>query len=250
MTANRGPKFGLRSMGRALSHRNFRLFFGGQGLSLIGTWMTRVATSWLVYLVAPQREMVPVLLGVVGFAGQIPAFFLSPLAGVLVDRWNRRRLLLVTQFLAMVQSFLLAVVAATAQTPTAVIWEVIILGAFQGVINSFDMPGRQAFLVEMVEEREDLANAIALNSSLVNGARLIGPSIAGLLMCLERGGLLVFHDRWLQLPGRHCVAVADARGVSPCSRRAGAALARLQGRAKLRVWFLTHPEPAPDHGAG
>jgi MFS family permease len=182
MTANRGPTLGLRSMGRALSHRNFRLFFGGQGISLIGTWMTRIATSWLVYLVAPQRETAPVLLGVVGFAGQIPAFFLSPLAGVLVDRWNRRRLLLVTQFLAMVQSFLLATVAATGQSPHAIIWQVIVLSAFQGLINSFDMPGRQAFLVEMVEEREDLANAIALNSSLVNGARLIGPSIAGLII--------------------------------------------------------------------
>jgi MFS family permease len=182
MTANRGPTLGLRSMGRALSHRNFRLFFGGQGISLIGTWMTRIATSWLVYLVAPQRETAPVLLGVVGFAGQIPAFFLSPLAGVLVDRWNRRRLLLVTQFLAMMQSFLLATVAATGQSPHAIIWQVIVLSAFQGLINSFDMPGRQAFLVEMVEEREDLANAIALNSSLVNGARLIGPSIAGLII--------------------------------------------------------------------
>jgi MFS family permease len=160
---------------RALAHRNYRLFFSGQSVSLIGTWMTRIATSWLVYRLTGSA----LLLGVVGFAGQIPSFLLAPFAGVLVDRWNRHRLLVVTQVLAMVQSFALAVLALSGLIR---IWHIILLSIFQGVINAFDMPARQAFVVEMVEKREDLANAIALNSSMVNAARLLGPSIGGLII--------------------------------------------------------------------
>jgi MFS family permease len=166
---------------RALAHRNFRLFFGGQGISLVGTWMTRVATSWFVFLLA-EPGSAALVLGIVGFAGQLPSFLFAPLAGVLVDRWNRHRLLVVTQVLSMIQSFLLAVVAVAHQSNVVRIWELAILSVAQGLINAFDMPGRQAFLIEMVEERQDLGNAIALNSSLVNGARLIGPSIAGVLI--------------------------------------------------------------------
>ena len=173
--------FGLRSLGRALAHRNFRLFFGGQGVSLIGTWMTRVATSWFVFSLA-EPSLRSFALGAIGFAGQIPIFLLAPFAGVLVDRWNRHRLLVLTQALAMMQSFLLALVAVAGQSVAVTIGELALLSVFQGIINAFDMPTRQSFLIEMVERKEDLGNAIALNSSLVNAARLVGPSLAGLLI--------------------------------------------------------------------
>ncbi|HST51759.1 MAG TPA: MFS transporter [Pyrinomonadaceae bacterium] len=166
---------GVAFMLRALGHRNYRLFFSGQSISLVGTWMTRIATSWLVYRLTGSA----LLLGVVGFAGQIPSFVLAPFAGVLVDRWNRHRLLVVTQVLAMLQSLALAVLALSGVINIRhVIW----LSVFQGLINAFDMPARQAFVVEMVERREDLPNAIALNSSMVNAARLVGPSIGGVVI--------------------------------------------------------------------
>ena len=165
----------LANMGRALRHRNYRLFFAGQGTSLIGTWLTRVATSWLVYRLTHSA----LLLGVVGFASQMPTFLVAPFAGVLIDRWNRHRVLVATQVLAMVQSSLLAFFALTG---TITVWHVLVLNAFQGLINAFDTPARQAFVVEMVESRDDLPNAIALNSSMVNGARLIGPSVGGVLI--------------------------------------------------------------------
>src|SRR5215475_1504998 len=142
---------GLAFMLRALDHRNYRLFFSGQSVSLIGTWMTRIATSWLIYRLTRSA----LLLGLVGFAGQIPSFLLAPVAGVLVDRWNRHRLLVVTQILAMVQS---AALAALALAGVINIWHVLALSLFQGAINAFDMPARQAFVVEMVEKREDLGN--------------------------------------------------------------------------------------------
>src|SRR3982751_675054 len=160
---------------RALSHKNYQLFFAGQSVSLIGTWMTRIATSWLVYRLTGSA----LLLGVVGFAGQIPSFLLAPFAGVLVDRWNRHRLLIATQVLALLQSLALAILALTGIVQ---IWHVILLSIFQGLINAFDAPARQAFVVELVERREDLPNAIALNSSMFNGARLLGPAIAGLMI--------------------------------------------------------------------
>ncbi|HZB88239.1 MAG TPA: MFS transporter [Terracidiphilus sp.] len=166
---------------RALRHRNFRLFFSGQSISLIGTWMTRVATSWLVYRLTGSALM----LGTVGFAGQIPTFLLAPFAGVLVDRIDRHKVLVWTQALAMVQSLALA---ALTLSHRITIGEVIALSAFQGVINAFDMPGRQSFMVKMVENREDLSNAIAINSSMVNMARLIGPSLAGLLIAATNEG--------------------------------------------------------------
>src|ERR1044072_7739982 len=160
---------------RALGNRNYKLFFAGQSISLIGTWMTRIATSWLVYRLTGSA----LLLGVVGSAGQIPSFLLAPFAGVLVDRWNRHRLLVATQVLALIQSLVLALLTLTGVIR---IWQVIALSVFQGLINAFDMPARQAFVVEMVERREDLANAIAWNSSMVNAARLLGPSIGGVVI--------------------------------------------------------------------
>lgn len=160
---------------RALGSRNYRLFFGGQSISMIGTWMTRIATSWLVYTLTDSA----LLLGVVGFAGQIPSFILAPFAGVMVDRWDRHRVLIITQVLAMLQSGILAILALT---NTIEVWHVIVLSIFQGLINAFDMPARQSFVVQMVDDRNDLPNAIALNSSLVNGARLIGPSLGGVII--------------------------------------------------------------------
>lgn len=163
---------------RALNSRNYRLFFSGQSISLIGTWMTRVATWWLVWRLTNSAFMV----GVVNFAGQMPAFLLAPFAGVWVDRLDRHRLLVVTQVLAMIQSFGLAAVAFADFDNRYKIILLIALCAFQGFINAFDMPTRQAFVVEMVEDKNDLGNAIALNSSMVNLARMIGPSIAGLIV--------------------------------------------------------------------
>jgi MFS family permease len=172
---------GISYAWRALKHRNFKLFFSGQSISLIGTWMTRVATSWLVYRLTGSA----LLLGTVGFVGQIPTFLLAPFAGVWVDRLNRRNVLLWTQILAAIQSLLLAGLTLSKRIT---IGEVLVLSAFQGLINAFDMPGRQAFLVQMVEDKRDLGNAIAINSSMVNMARLVGPSLAGLVMAARGEG--------------------------------------------------------------
>jgi MFS family permease len=166
---------GISHAWSALRHRNFRLFFTGQSISLIGTWMTRIATSWLVYRLTGSA----LLLGLVGFMGQIPTFLLAPFAGVWVDRLDRRQVLLWTQALAAAQSLVLAGLTISKRIT---IGEILILSAFQGLINAFDMPGRQAFLVQMVEDRKDLGNAIAINSSMVNLARLVGPSLAGLVI--------------------------------------------------------------------
>ncbi len=170
----------LRALGRAFASRNYRLFFAGQGVSLVGTWMSRLATGWLVFRLGGPDA--PWLLGAVSFAGLAPAFFLAPLAGVLVDRWDRHRTLVVTQVLSLLQSAALAWVAfrcVGGGPGPAAVWLVAGLSVFQGVVNAFDMPARQALLVEMVARREDLPNAIALNSSLVNGSRLVGPAVAG-----------------------------------------------------------------------
>lgn len=195
---------------RALSHRNYKLFFAGQSVSLIGTWMTRIATSWLVYRLTGSA----LLLGVVGFAGQIPSFLLAPFAGVLVDRWNRHRLLVATQVLALVQSLALAVLTLTGVIR---IWHVIALSVFQGLINAFDMPVRQTFVVEMVEKREDLANAIALNSSMVNAARLIGPSIGGIVIAAVGEGWCFMADAISYLA---VIASLLAMTISPRESRA------------------------------
>ena len=175
-------KWQVRTIARALGHRNFRLFFMGQSVSLVGTWMQRVAVGWLVYRLTDSAF----LLGVVGFSAQIPAFVLAPFAGVLADRWNRHGLLILTQVLAMVQAFILAYLVLT---ETVVIWEIIVLSLVLGVVTAFDIPVRQSFMIEMIEEKADLGNAIALNSSMVNGARLLGPSVAGLLIATVGEGM-------------------------------------------------------------
>jgi MFS family permease len=175
------PK-GLALIFRALYHRNYRLFFGGQGVSLVGTWMQQIALSWLVYHMTQSAF----LLGVVGFSSQICSFFFSPFAGVISDRWNRHHILVMTQSLAMIQAFILAFLTLR---HVITVYHIILLAIFLGLVNAFDMPTRQAFVVEMVERREDLGNAIALNSFLFNGARLVGPSIAGILISILGEGM-------------------------------------------------------------
>jgi len=166
---------GIKNLLRALRSRNYRLFVAGQSVSLVGTWMQQVAMSWLVYRLTGSAF----LLGVVGFTSQIPTFLFAPVAGVLADRGNRRRLLIITQALAMLQAALLA---AAVLSGVVQVWHIVVLSLLLGVVNAFDIPIRQAFVVEMVSQPEDLGNAIALNSSMVNGARLVGPTIAGLLV--------------------------------------------------------------------
>lgn len=165
----------FRLLFRSLKHRNFRLFFMGQGISLIGTWMQMTAVAWLVWRLSHSA----LLLGLVGFAARIPTFVMAPFAGVLVDRVDRHRLVILTQVLSMAQALMLAGLMYSGRLA---IWHVIALSLLLGFINALDVPARQSFLVQMLGRREDLTNAIALNSSMVNGARLIGPSIAGLLI--------------------------------------------------------------------
>jgi MFS family permease len=169
--------FARRSALRALRHRNFRLFFGGQSISLIGTWMQRIAMAWLVYRLTNS----PFLLGVVGFAGQIPTFLLPPFAGVLADRWDKRRMLILTQTLLTIQALTLAFLVLTG---TVQVWHLVALSLFFGTVFAFDIPTRQSFFIEMIGEKGDLGNAIALNSSLVTGARLLGPTVGGVLIGL------------------------------------------------------------------
>jgi len=168
-------KTNFKEILRSLKYRNFRLFFAGQGISLIGTWMQQIALSWLVYKLTKSA----LLLGLVGFFGQVPVFILTPFTGVLIDRWNRHRILVATQTLLMIQAFILAFLTLTGHIQ---VWHIVSLSLGLGLVNSFDMPARQAFVIEMVEKKEDLANAIALNSAMVNGARLIGPAVAGILV--------------------------------------------------------------------
>ncbi len=163
-----------QAAGRALRHRNFQLFFSGQLISLIGTWMQTVAQSWLVYKLTGSG----LLLGSVGFASQIPVFLVAPIGGITADRMNRQRVVIATQTASMV---LALVLAALTLTHTVQVWHIFVLASLLGVVNAFDIPGRQSFLVDMVG-KEDLMNAIALNSSMFNGARVIGPAVAGVLV--------------------------------------------------------------------
>jgi len=164
----------IPGMLRALRHRNFQLFFSGQMISLVGTWMQTIAQSWLVYRLTGSS----LLLGVVGFAGQIPVFLLAPVGGVAADKWNRHRVVIGTQASSMILAFILATLTLL---HIVRVWEIVVLASLLGAVNSFDIPARQSLLIDMVG-REDLMNAIALNSSMFNGARVIGPAIAGILV--------------------------------------------------------------------
>ena len=165
----------IRSVFRSLKYPNYRLFFAGQSISLVGTWVQRMALPWLVY---SQTKSV-FMLGFVTFMGQIPTFLLAPFAGVLSDRFNRYYMLIGLQTLAMAQAIVLAILVLTNRIE---LWQIIALSGLLGCINAFDIPTRQSFVVKMVNDKADLSNAIALNSSMVNGAKLLGPSIAGILI--------------------------------------------------------------------
>jgi MFS family permease len=173
-----GFKFTLRS----LKYRNYRLFFTGQSVSLIGMWVQNVAMGWLVYRLTSSAT----LLGVVGFAETIPILFLTPFAGVLADRWNRRRIFIVTQLLFMFQAFLMSFLVLAGMIQ---IWHIMTLSVFLGIINAIDATVRQSFWMEMIENKEDLGNAIALNSSMYNGARLVGPFFGGIIIAAVGEGI-------------------------------------------------------------
>jgi MFS family permease len=169
---------------RALRHRNFQLFFAGQLISLIGTWMQTVAQSWLVYRITGST----LLLGTVGFASQFPVFLIAPIGGTVADRSNRHRVVIVTQTASMILAFILAVLTLTNRITVP---EIMALAAGLGIVNAFDIPARQAFLMDMVG-REDLMNAIALNSSMFNGARIVGPAVAGIVVAAVGEGWCFF----------------------------------------------------------
>jgi MFS family permease len=182
--AKRTANTRLPTMLRALRSRNFQLFFSGQLISLVGTWMDTIAESWLVYRLTGSS----LLLGTVAFASQIPVFLMAPLGGMAADRWDRRTIVITTQTTSMILAFALAFLTLSGRIK---VWEVIVLAALMGAVNAFDIPARQSFLVDMVG-REDLINAIALNSSMFNGARVIGPSIAGILVAKYGEGWCFF----------------------------------------------------------
>jgi MFS family permease len=174
------PKF--KTIFRSLQYRNYKLFFTGQSISLIGTWMQRIAMPWLVYHLTGSAF----LLGLVSFAGQIPTFLLSPLAGVVTDKFSKYRVLLITQVISLIQALTLAVLTLTGVIQ---IWHIVVLSIILGCVNAFDVPSRHSFVIEMVEKKEHLGNAIALNSMMFNGARLIGPSIAGMMLATTSEGV-------------------------------------------------------------
>src|ERR1700704_2530986 len=184
MVEDRIAESRFRATIRALRHRNFRLFFSGQIVSLIGTWMQTVAQSWLVYRLTGSSA----LLGSVNLASQIPVFLLSPAGGLVADRYSRHRVVIATQAASMLLAFALA---ALTLFEVIKVWEIFVLSALLGVVNAFDIPARQAFIVEMTS-REDLINAIALNSSAFNGARIVGPAVAGILVATVGEGWCFF----------------------------------------------------------
>ena len=166
---------------RALRHRNLRLFFTGQGISLVGTWMQQVAIGWLVYRLTDSA----LLLGVIGFGGRFPAFLMAPFAGALADRWDRYRMVMAAQICAMLQAVALAVLVLSG---SVAVWHLVLLSVVSGLINGVDVPARQSLLVQLVDGTDDLPNAIALNSSMFNAARLVGPAVAGVLIGLVGEG--------------------------------------------------------------
>ena len=172
----------FKTIFRSLQYRNYRLFFSGQSISLIGTWMQRIAMPWLVYHLTGSAF----LLGLVSFAGQIPAFLLAPVAGVVSDKYSKYRVLLITQILSLIQALVLALLVLTGVIQ---IWQIVLLSIALGCINAFDVPSRHSFVIEMIEKKEHLGNAIALNSMMFNGARLIGPSVAGLILATAGEGI-------------------------------------------------------------
>jgi MFS family permease len=208
-TDDQRARIGLRTTLRALRHRNFQLFFGGQLISLVGTWMQNIAQDWLVYRLTGSS----LLLGTVAFASQIPIFLLAPVAGIVADRWNRHRIVIATQTASMVLALTLATLTLSGVVR---IWEIMVVASLLGVVNAFDIPARQSFLIEMVG-RDDLLNAIALNSSMFNSARIIGPAIAGIVVATVGEGWCFF-----------------ANGISYIAVIAGLLMMRLTKRTELQ----------------
>jgi MFS family permease len=201
------------SMFRALRHRNFRLFYIGQIISLTGTWMQSLAQSWLIYRLTQSAA----LLGAVGFAGQIPVFFLSPWAGIVADRHSRHRMLIATQSVMLLQAL---VMAALTLTGVIAVWHVFALALLLGICNAFDIPARQSFLVEMVGS-EDLMNAIALNSTIFNGARMVGPAIAGVVVAALGEGLCFLINGLSYLAVIACLLMMNIAPPKADARKSG-----------------------------
>ena len=199
---------------RSLHSRNFRLYFTGQGISLVGTWMQRVAMGWLVYRLTGSAWM----LGLVGFAGRIPTLALAPFAGVAADRWDRRRILYATQSLSLLQAVALA---ALVLSGTVEVWHVLALATFLGVLDSFDIPARQSFFVQLIDDPADLGNAIALNSSVFNVARLIGPSVAGVLIALVGEGWVFALNGFTYFSMLLALLLMRVRAVEPSDSTGG-----------------------------
>jgi MFS family permease len=191
--ADEGSASGWRLMLRAFRHRNFRLYFGGQSISLIGTWIQQIALGWTIYQLTHSSW----LLGLVSFAGQVPLFILTPFAGVLVDRWNRHRTLVITQSLSLLQALILAIVVST---HVLQVWNLVVLNIFAGIILAIDLPARQTFMVEMVGSGPDLPNAVALNAFVINGGRMVGPAIAGLLLTMVTPAVCFFLNAISYIP--------------------------------------------------
>jgi MFS family permease len=208
-TENQRARIGLRTTLRALRHRNFQLFFSGQLISLVGTWMQNIAQDWLVYRMTGSS----LLMGTVAFVSQIPIFLLAPVAGIVADRYNRHRIVIATQTASMILALTLATLTLTGRVR---IWEIMVIASLLGVVNAFDIPARQAFLIEMVG-RDDLLNAIALNSSMFNSARIIGPAIAGIVVATVGEGWCFF-----------------ANGISYIAVIAGLLMMRLTKRMELQ----------------
>lgn len=214
-------RFGFRSALRAFRHRNYRLFFGGQFISLTGTWMQSLAQAWLVYRLTNN----PVLLGFVPFCSQIPVLILAPLGGAVADRHRRRRILIITQSLAMILAFILAMLTLTGLIE---VWQIFVIASLLGIVNAFDIPTRQAFIVEMVG-REDLMNAIALNSSMVNGARVMGPAIAGVLVATVGEGWCFMANSVSYIAVIIGIILMQMKDAEPVSRRGSAFASIIEG---------------------
>ncbi|GJG86017.1 MFS transporter [Gemmatimonadetes bacterium T265] len=231
---NAGPPSRLRALRalRSLRSRNYRLFFTGQSISLVGTWVTRIATSWLVYQLTGSAWW----LGVVGFVGLLPTLVVAPVAGVLVDRWDRHRVLLVTQALSLLQS---AALAALAFTHTVTVAHILWLQLVQGLVNALDTPARQAFVVEMVDDRADLPNAIALNSSMFNGTRVVGPAVGGALLAAAGAGWCFALDAvsYVAVIASLFLMHLPARAGAPPTRGLGAVLAELREGVRYAAGF-------------
>ncbi len=175
-------------MRTVLKNKNLQLYFAGQIVSLIGTWMQQMALSWLVYRMTNSTF----LLGIIAFTSQAPSLFLTPFAGIIVDRTNRHRLIITTQALAMLQAGVLATLVWSGH---AQLWELVALSACLGMITAFDLPARQTFLIDMLDNKEQLSSAIGINSSINTSTRLVGPVVAGLVVTWGRREHMLCRER-------------------------------------------------------